>query len=336
MKRIGISFIVLLSIVSCSWIDTKRKEDIDNKVKEAKAAIAKAGEDQVKNAQASIENVILNSITKASDNLDSLVKASMEQIEQATDQKVQKSINKEVDKLNSNLSVALWIALLSFFVSTISLALGIDNKLKLRDSRMGDYIDNHMINNEVIKKFINDIIKEKESLSASKNLTNDELKSIIRSSIFTDPKILEYIKDQIDKIIGQVPITTTLAQSNAPSAIDKGPKLEQAVQKYELYARDSSTAILSDIYSSHQIGKTIYKLIMDSSNSTSAILDLCNDKKDAIGRIILFNNEDLESICSVSRISNNPENVNVIKKGKAEKIGESEWKVTEKIEIELS
>lgn len=332
MKRIGISFLVLLSIVSCSWIDTKIKEDIDNKVKEANAAI----EDQVKNAQASIENVILNSITKASDNLDSLVKASMVQIEQATDQKVQNSINKEVDKLNSNLSVALWIALLSFFVSTISLALGIDNKLKLRDSRMGDYIDNHMINNEVIKKFINDIIKEKESLSASKNLTNDELKSIIRSSIFTDPKILEYINDRIDKTIGQVSITTTIAQSNAPSVIDKEPKLEQSVQKYELYARDSNTDTLSNIYSSHHVGKTIYKLILDSPNSTTAVLDLCIDKEDAVGRILRFNNEDIESICSVTRNSERPEHISVLRKGRVEKIGQSEWKVIEKIEIELN
>ena len=42
MKRIGISFIVLLSIVSCSWIDTKTKEDIDNKVKDAKAEVVDA------------------------------------------------------------------------------------------------------------------------------------------------------------------------------------------------------------------------------------------------------------------------------------------------------
>ena len=32
MKRIGIFFIVLLSMISCSWVDSKTKEDIDNNI----------------------------------------------------------------------------------------------------------------------------------------------------------------------------------------------------------------------------------------------------------------------------------------------------------------
>ena len=50
----------------------------------------------------------------------------------------------------------------------------------------------------------------------------------------------------------------------------------------------------------------------------------------------LENNEDIESICTVSRNSDRPEKVRVLKRGKAEKVGSSEWNVTEKIEIELS
>ena len=110
----------------------------------------------------------------------------------------------------------------------------------------------------------------------------------------------------------------------------------QPVQRFELYARDSTTRVLSDIFQSHQKGKTIYKLIMDSPNSTTAILDLCVDKEDAVGRILRFNNEDIESICTVSRNSDRPEKVRVLKRGKAEKVGNSEWNVTEKVEIELS
>ena len=75
---------------------------------------------------------------------------------------------------------------------------------------------------------------------------------------------------------------------------------------------------------------------MDSPTSTTAILDLCTDKEDAVGRILRFNNEDIESICTVSRNSDRPEKVRVLKRGKAEKVGSSEWNVTEKIEIELS
>ena len=75
---------------------------------------------------------------------------------------------------------------------------------------------------------------------------------------------------------------------------------------------------------------------MDSPNSTTATLDLCVDKEDAVGRILRFNNEDIESICTVSRNSERPEKVRVLKRGKAEKVGNSEWNVIEKVEIELS
>ena len=140
MKRIGISFIVLLSIVSCSWIDTKTKEDIDNKVKDAKAAILKAGEDQVKNAQARIENAILTSVTKANDNIDSLVNASIAQIEQATDQKVQQAIDNEIKELESDIKNSSIAALIGIVVGLIGLVCAVLSMLKLRENRFREEV----------------------------------------------------------------------------------------------------------------------------------------------------------------------------------------------------
>ena len=332
MKKSILLFATLLCMTSCSFVDSKTKEEIDQKVAEAKAAIVKAGEEQVKNAQTRIENEIATSVTKASDNIDTLVKASIKQIEQATDQKVQQAIDKEVNKLKEDLNTTKWIALTGILFAILGILCGVLSLLKLKDSNLKDSVVEYVTHSERINMFLRAYIDDRKPQAKTAGVSQEEVRTIVKKFI-TDPKILEYIAKQID-------IPATQAQVvNAPTQNVEQPvtKVEsQPVQRFELYARDSTTRVLSDIFQSHQKGKTIYKLIMDSPNSTIAILDLCTDKEDAVGRILRFNNEDIESICTVSRNSDRPEKVRVLKKGKAEKVGSSEWNVTEKIEIELS
>ena len=332
MKKSILLFATLLCMTSCSFVDSKTKEEIDQKVAEAKAAIVKAGEEQVKNAQTRIENEIATSVTKASDNIDTLVKASIKQIEQATDQKVQQAIDKEVNKLKEDLNTTKWIALTGILFAILGILCGVLSLLKLKDSNLKDSVVEYVTHSERINMFLRSSIDDRKPQTKTTGVSQEEVRTIVKKFI-TDPKILEYIAKQID-------IPATQAQVvNAPTQNVEQPvtKVEsQPVQRFELYARDSTTRVLSDIFQSHQKGKTIYKLIMDSPNSTIAILDLCTDKEDAVGRILRFNNEDIESICTVSRNSDRPEKVRVLKRGKAEKVGSSEWNVTEKIEIELS
>lgn len=330
MKRIGVFFIVLLSMILCSCEDSKTKADIDNKLEEAKAAIAQACEDQVKNAQIYIENEIAAAVRKASDNIYTLVQA-YKQIMQATDKKVQQAIDKEVGKLKEYRRIAVWIALTGLF-AILGLLCGVLSLLKLKDSKLKDSVVEYVTHSERINMFLNSYIDNRKSLAKPAGVSQEEVRTIVRKFI-NDPKILEYIAKQIDKPVTQVQeVNSPMQNVGQPVA-----KVEaQPVQRVELYARDSNTRVLSDIFTSHQRGKTIYKLIMDSPNSTTAILDLCVDKEDAVGRILRFNNEDIESICTVSRNSDRPEKVRVLKRGKAEKIGSSEWNVTEKVEIELS
>ena len=332
MKRIGISFIVLLSIVSCSWIDTKTKEDIDNKVKDAKAAIVKTGEEQIKNAQARIDKAIVTSVTKANDNIDSLVNASIAQIEQATDQKVQQAIDNEIKELESDIKNSYIAALIGIVVGLIGLVCAVLSMLKLRENRFREEVVYHVTESRRVKEYISKFIEDRKPQTKTTGVSQEEVRTIVKKFI-TDPKILEYIAKQIDKPTTPVQVVNTPTQ-NVEQPVSKVDP--QPMQRFELYARDSTTRVLSDLFPSHQKGKTIYKLIMDSPTSTTAILDLCSDKEDAVGRILRFNNEDIESICTVSRNSDRPEKVRVLKRGKAEKVGSSEWNVTEKIEIELS
>lgn len=333
MKKSIILFATLLCMISCSFVDSKTKEEIDQKVAEAKAAIVKAGEEQVKNAQTRIENEIATSVTKASDNIDTLVKASITQIEQATDKKVQQAIDKEVNKLKDDLSKAVWIALAGILFAILGLLCGVVLLLlKLKGSNLKDSVVEYVTHSERINMFLRSYIDGRKPQTKTAGVSQEEVRTIVKKFI-TDPKILEYIAKQIDKPATQVQVVNTPTQNVEQPVAKVDP---QPIQRFELYARDSTTRVLSDIFPSHQKGKTIYKLIMNSPNSITAILDLCVDKEDAVGRILRFNNEDIESICTVSRNSDRPEKVRVLKRGKAEKVGSSEWNVTEKIEIELS
>lgn len=331
MNRITLLFTSFLCVVSCSWIDSKTKEDIEKKAHEAISAIEIAGEDQVKKTQTRIEEEIAISVRKASDNIDTLVKASLSQIEQATNQKVQLAINKEVDKLKEYISVAVWMALVGFFVAIIGLSCGIIALLKLRGVKLKDSVVDYVTHSERINMFLRSFIDDEKPQSKTSSITQADVRTIVKQFL-SDPKILESIAKQIDIPSTVSPNMSTPVQYIEIPSVNAEP---QVVRRFELYARDSNTKVLSDIFTSHQKGKTIYKLIMETPNSTSALLDLCLEA-DAVGRVLRFNDEDLEPICSVSRNSDKPESVRVLKRGRAEKIGTSEWNVTESIEIELN
>ena len=332
MKRIGIFLIVLLSMISCSWVDTKTKEEIESKVNDAKTEIVKAGEAQVQSAKARIEDEIASSVRKASDNIDTLVKASIKQIEQATDQKVQEAIKKEITKLEADIRSSSIAALIGIVFGLVGVVCGVLSLFKLREKKFREEVVYHVTDSRRVKEFISKFIEDRKPQARAAGVSQEEVRTIVKKFI-SDPKILEYIAKQIEKPSTQVQVSNvTISNVEQPVAKVEPP----TVQRFELYARDSTTKVLSDIFPSHQKGKTIYKLIMDSPNSTTAILDLCVDKEDAVGRILRFNNEDIESICTVSRNSDRPEKVRVLKRGKAEKVGNSEWNVTEKVEIELS
>ena len=319
-------------MISCSWVDTKTKEEIESKVNDAKTEIVKAGEAQVQSAKARIEDEIASSVRKASDNIDTLVKASIKQIEQATDQKVQEAIKKEITKLEADIRSSSIAALIGIVFGLVGVVCGVLSLFKLREKKFREEVVYHVTDSRRVKEFISKFIEDRKPQARAAGVSQEEVRTIVKKFI-SDPKILEYIAKQIEKPSTQVQVSNvTISNVEQPVA-----KVEpQTVQRFELYARDSTTKVLSDIFPSHQKGKTIYKLIMDSPNSTTAILDLCVDKEDAVGRILRFNNEDIESICTVSRNSDRPEKVRVLKRGKAEKVGNSEWNVTEKVEIELS
>lgn len=330
MKEIILLLTAISCLVSCSWVDSNTREDIQEEVQKAKNEIVQLGTQQVENAKARIENEITNSVRKANDNIDTLVKASIAQIEQATDQKVQQAIDNEIKKLEGKMKNLFIVAVLGAVFGLCGILICVICMLRLRKAAFREEVIYHVINSERIKDHIRKFVEDKTLRTKSIDVNPEEIRGIVKRFI-SDPKTLECLAKEIAQ-------RNTIKNDISVLSIEQ-PAVNvetQLVQRFELYAKNSNTGVLSDIFPSHQKGKTIYKLVLDNPNSTTAVLDLCIDKEDAVGRILRFDDEDLESVCTVSRKSDKPERVHVLKKGKVEKMGNSEWNVIEKIVIELS
>lgn len=103
---------------------------------------------------------------------------------------------------------------------------------------------------------------------------------------------------------------------------------------YQIYAKESNSMILSSIQDTYQKGKSIYRLTMSEANAYTAEVSICIEQEEVKQRILKFDSQYLEPICSVTRSSNDPTQVLIKTTGTAERIGE-EWKVIKPITVEI-
>lgn len=103
---------------------------------------------------------------------------------------------------------------------------------------------------------------------------------------------------------------------------------------YQIYAKESNSMILSSIQDTYQKGKSIYRLTMPEANAYTAEVSICIEQEEVKQRILKFDSQYLEPICSVTRSSNDPTQVLIKATGTAERIGE-EWKVIKPITVEI-
>ncbi len=225
---------------------------------------------------------------------------------------------------------ALLLAIISILLSVGHI---VSSRRKIRDEIIG-----HIISSERVKDYISKIVNEcmSNNLKRKDGVVKPNTKSLINEIIGSDD-FKKLIAKEIDNRVTIQPAKLCPVSNKEEKPIVQQEKETNVVKKgrIELFARDSRTNVLSEIYPSYKTGKTLYKLTMDSQDSLMAELDLCIDKEEVVKGILeVFTNEDLEAICNITQISANPKDINVSKKGRAEKNTDSEWVVVEKIEIE--
>lgn len=335
-KIILIISILAVSFSSCSLLSDEGSKDItaiQNAENEAVQRIQKASVTEIESAKREISLAATDVISKA----DTTLTKKFQVVEQKAEA-IEKDLGNRIQGIEDRITRSYIVGLVGIFIGIVGLIIAILAYKKTRTDRVKDLINEDIFNNSKLTNKIQRIVNE---TSNSRKQTGSTYSSITQQQVI-QKTIKNYIdsrefKDQLEVILkaqtrkpDQPSVSTETSSVNPPRTV-----MQPAVKSsYELYAKESNSMQLSSIQSSYQKGKSIYKLILADPNSNTAQVSLCIEQEDAKERILAYDNQYLDPICLVSRLSSQPTNVEVKSAGTAERIGE-EWKVTKQVTVEI-
>ena len=331
MKKIFIPLVSLFMLVAgCSPEAGQGQSEVEKATESAIERIENATDDLVQKAQNDINDFWKvrratedSTLTCTIDSTLANIRVTIEaQIEEAANK-----IQKESENIENNTQRA-------FLVGIVGLGLGLIGVLCclfLFLSRRKE----HAIDSEGIKRVVLSVVNERirSYQPASQMQSGNHVDAYLRD------KIQSYVNsDDFEGLLKSM-VSTLLQEQLQKRVAEPLPSAQVDVRAhargYELFARDSKSNMLTIIERSYQRGKSLYRLVLESPDSTKAEVDLCLDQEDAKGRILGKDNLSFEPICSVIRKSDAPTKVCVIAKGVAEKRGENEWEVIKQVKVEF-
>ncbi len=318
-------------------IDTKGLNSVSliqtetsNSINEIQKVITDEMQNVVKNANADFATLVGDSIGRIKEETNVAINNAIKDID-----KISKESNDKIQSATKKSNLALFLAAVAFLFSVIALALSILAKgnYKVRTEEILEEVNDKLssrIQLLIEEELTRQSKKQKSSAPYSSEAIQKEIRSVLKSLNNNNAFNIDESKSCTEKMTQ--PSATQDLTANKLSVPASNTKPE--VKSY-LYARDSTTNILSDVSKTHLVGKTIYKLILDAPTSTTAEIDLNLENSDVKKRVLGVDNSQLDQICDIHRFSNTPVDVIVKKRGHAHKMSASTWIVNDKIEIEL-
>lgn len=351
MKKIHILFLAALCILSsCNMLSKNMAEKEIAQINTAKTdalnEIKKATAKAISSAENEISSATKESIASASEDLNSAIKEAEKSI--ATE------INKTVaeDKLKTDQRISE-IAKLQFAVlifSLLALGASIASIVMLRRRTSRDAIIEEVLDSERVEKLITKISEDINSNSLK------EIKTQIQSStrsinieneikkVFESPYWKNYLSEMLE--LRESPCNykdnanSTIQQNQEKTvslveqkSVEK-PNTVTNVPKVELFARDTPSLELTGVSSSYQPGKSIFRLVLNSNEASTADIEICSDKPQVLQRIIQSDQELIEPVCKIVSKVSKPTNIKW-EPGRAEKVDADTWKVCEQVIVEI-
>ena len=327
MKKI----IILLSVItlaSCSLLPNNGENDneaIKKAQQTAQENISQYTDQEIARAKKEIDNAVASVISKA----DSTLTKQFTAVEKSLNVKAEetkKELSGKISGIEDNITKAKAISFIGIAIGILGIVLAFfayRKRPRTNVNRVKDIITEEINTNDYIRNEIRRITGGQSSsyrpqASAPSQATIDRaIEAYLASKKFKD-------------ILQQYMVTTTPTQ-NVVGTIKTGPI---AKPLYQIYAKESNSMILSSIQDTYQKGKSIYRLTMSEANAYTAEVSICIEQEEVKQRILKFDSQYLEPICSVTRSSNDPTQVLIKTTGTAERIGE-EWKVIKPITVEI-
>ena len=331
MKKISlIVLIVFTSLLSgCDSISflNNDKKQIEAETAAAIDKIKKAAQDATEEAEHKISSSATSKLGEASKEIEAAI-----QMAQVT---ISENVSKEAKEANEQISARLKdtkkqidnsmeVARLALLLSLVAIGLGV---VVLLFEFINFIIYDSLDDDEQIKRRVKQLIDSRNSVAQLRpSLSRNDVERILDEFICS-----KKFEDILHQHIATSPVPKTDV-----SYASKVDNTERTVAKvtYLIYAKESNSMVLSNIQDTYQKGKSIYKLIMSEPNASTAEVSVCIEQEEVKQRILKFDSQYLEPICSVTRSSNDPTQVVIKTTGTAERIGE-EWKVIRPIIVEI-
>ena len=311
MKKI----IILLSVItlaSCSLLPNNGENDNEAIKKDQQTAqenISQYTDQEIDRAKKEIDNAVASVINRADSTLTNQFTA------------VEKSFNAKAEETKKELSGKI-----SGILGIVLAFFAYRKRPRTNVNRVKDIITEEINTNDYIRNEIRRI--------AGGQSSSYRPQTSAPSQATIDRAIEAYLASKKFKDILQQYIALATAPTQSVAENIKMEPATTAKPVYQIYAKESNSMILSSIQDTYQKGKSIYRLTMSEANAYTAEVSICIEQEEVKQRILKFDSQYLEPICSVTRSSNDPTQVLIKTTGTAERIGE-EWKVIKPITVEI-
>lgn len=324
MKKI----IILLSVItlaSCSLLPNNGENDneaIKKAQQTAQENISQYTDQEIARAKKEIDNAVASVISKADSTLTKRFTA-VEKSLNAKAEETKKELSGKISGIEDNITKAKAISFIGIAIGILGIVLAFFAYRKRPRTNVNRVKD--IITEEINTNIRNEIRRIAGGQSSS---VSAQIQAII------DRAIEAYLASKKFKDILQQYIALATAPTQSVAENIKMEPATTAKPVYQIYAKESNSMILSSIQDTYQKGKSIYRLTMSEANAYTAEVSICIEQEEVKQRILKFDSQYLEPICSVTRSSNDPTQVLIKTTGTAERIGE-EWKVIKPITVEI-
>lgn len=295
-------------------------------------------------AKEAISTATAKAVESAGEDISGAINEAKREIQSAVETSVSKSVETKLKAFESELEKANKIAAMALLIAigVILLAVVLVIILLKRTSR--DSVIEIVGGSRRIERIIEETVRNQMGNDSRPQVRS----SISRADIETE--VRKYVDSPAFKqhLVGLCPncdrsgkaVQGTQPLGKSPTNVKPTDQPQSIVPqpKIELFAKDSPNSTLTGVTSAYMQGKSIYKLLLNSQESSTAEITICADREEVKRRILKSSNDLLEPVCVVDRKRSNPEELSAIniKAGKAEKLSCDSWKVTEPIILELS
>ena len=311
--------------------------DLKVAVKEALEEIQQAKEKAIGSINSALNEKLQSNFSQT----DSTMNHAIDEFKKLAEEerkKISNQLKSVKEDTQSNRIISI-IALLLAILAILPIIARIIDYLSRKKQAKKNNTNTDILNPEQ-KQLIKDLIKEecgnKSSSNAKTTFINPhDIEHIIHNYCYND-NFKEYIRKIMREVWQDNQHHTTIScQDNLKQSTEPSPQTEKATtdKAYILYARESRTKELEISGKDYQKGKSLYKLILDSPDSSTATLDLCLSEEGATEQILKRDVQYLGDICSVNHKTYSPTTVKVIESGTAEKRDDNIWEVTKQIKV---